>query len=298
MWGLPALAGMAGIAAAAAGALAAIILISGYTAADVRQYAGSLWPGTARPLPVLIYHHVVPEEVGLHEKNGMVVTVEAFEEHMAWLAEKKFYTPTLAEVEDFIYGRRSLPRRSVLITFDDGYESAYEYVDPILDRYGLSAVIFIIGDKTGEAGDAAGDPFHPGVLTYLTWDQLAAMTASGRWEIGHHSFHGHDEIEGEAPYRRWDRHAIAEDLALLDRAMEDRGMAPPRSLAYPFGAYTDETVAAARDRGIALGFTVKPGCAAPGDPPLELKRLAVFPWHGRDHFENMASGAACRQAGM
>lgn len=269
--------------------LAVTVLLSGYTAADARYWAASLWRQPTHRLPVLLYHHIVPEELGLHEKTGMVVTVEAFEEQMAWLARKNFYTPTLAEVEDFIYENRPLPRRSVLITFDDGYESAYEYADPVLERHGLTAVIFIIGSKTG--GENA--PFDPEVLSYLTWDQLKDMTGSGRWELGHHGFEGHDEIEGEAPYIVWDGETTAHDLARLHHAMDEQGLDPTRSIAYPFGAYTDETVEAASRQGINLGFTVEEGCIAPGDGPMELQRLAVFPWHRLDHFQHMALGLTC-----
>ena len=66
---------------------------------------------------------------------------------MKVLYDEKFKTITLEEIEQYVNGKISLPRKSILLTFDDGYEEMYKYVYPILKKYNLSAVVFLIISK-------------------------------------------------------------------------------------------------------------------------------------------------------
>ncbi|MFZ5816009.1 MAG: polysaccharide deacetylase family protein [Bacillota bacterium] len=242
-------------------------------------------PGTgARGLPVLIYHHLAPASVGLHRTNAMVVSAEAFAQQMAWLSREGYYTPTLQEVEAFVAGRLELPAKSVLITFDDGYASNYEHAHPVLCAAGLRAVVYRIGNRGGAVEGSA--------LTYLTSEQAAKMHQSGLWAVENHSFHGHDLVEGEAPYLRWSVEEIAADLAGVAAKWQEEGLPAPTSIAYPFGFYGEHTLEAARRAGLRTGFTTEPGLVRPGLAPLKLPRLAVFSYHSLEHVQRMVRGEA------
>ncbi|HEY8450104.1 MAG TPA: polysaccharide deacetylase family protein [Bacillota bacterium] len=237
--------------------------------------AVELSPPGARRVPVLVYHHLAPASLGLHRHNPMVVPVELFERQIAWLDAQGYTTVSLAELAAFIAGHGSLPQRSVMITFDDGYESNFRYATPILRRHGLRAVLFTIGNRV-RPDDWA---FAPDRTSHVSWQQLRAMAGGPVWEIGHHTFAGHDPIDGEPPLVAWSAAEIAADLATFTAAWKEHGLPQPTAFAYPFGAYDAEAVTAIAAAGFELAFTVDPGFVTVGSDPLRLPRLGVFPWH-------------------
>lgn len=73
----------------------------------------------AKHLPVLMYHHV-------SRCPGLVtLSPETFREQMKWLAENNWKTVTSEDMEFFYQGGK-LPRKSVMLTFDDGYLDKFQ----------------------------------------------------------------------------------------------------------------------------------------------------------------------------
>lgn len=103
---------------------------AGFSASPEPPPKGGVASPSARSVPVLLYHNLAPASSGLHRTNAMTVTVEAFRAQMKYLADQKYHTPTLPELLAYLSGDTALPERSVVITFDDGYESNWEYAFP------------------------------------------------------------------------------------------------------------------------------------------------------------------------
>ena len=101
---------------------------------------------------VLCYHHIIPE--ALPESLNTIVTLSEFEDQMKYLYEHGYYTASLKDIQEFLYNKQKLPEKTVVITFDDGYESNYIYAYQVLKKYDLKAVIFIIGSKMVDDGQA------------------------------------------------------------------------------------------------------------------------------------------------
>ena len=131
------------------------------------------FPAFRGGVPVLLYH-------GLSESaNGIDTPPGVFDAEMQRLRDLGFETITLERYLRFMRGERvALPPRPVLITFDDGLLSSWENADPVLSRYGWSAVMYL---PTGNVG-------RPG---RLSWQQLEQMQGSGRWQIDEHAGDGH-----------------------------------------------------------------------------------------------------------
>ena len=238
----------------------------------------------ASHLPVLVYHHLAPAELHLHRNNPMILPVETFRQQMQYLKNHNYYTPTLAEVEDYVLGRLDLPAKCVLITFDDGYESNYQYAHSILADLGLTAVVFIIGAETGSGEDGI---FDPSVVTYLNWEQITAMCNSNVWEIGSHTYHGHKKDAGIPILSTWSAEEASADFTALNDRFTVENLSKPIAIAYPYGAHNIAALSAASRSGCRLGFTVEPGFVRPGDEPLKLPRQGVFPWHGMEQFAEL-----------
>jgi peptidoglycan/xylan/chitin deacetylase (PgdA/CDA1 family) len=222
-----------------------------YLASKAAELAADVPPGaaasggTAQSLIVLLYH-------GIHEDaTADLVGWENFKDQMYALKAEGYRTVSQAQVEDFLLRGKPLPKKSFLLTFDDGRKDSFYPADPILQALDYQALIFIITSTITE-----DDSF------YLTEAELKEMAASGRWELGSH---GHDVHTSEAIARTGATgHALSNKLWLpgagrvendieyeqritLDlleskRQLESRFGVAVRSFSYPYGDYGQNSV--------------------------------------------------------
>jgi polysaccharide deacetylase len=135
-------------------------------------------------VPVLLYHRLAPST------NGYGVAPADFAAQMRRLHGLGFQAISLDQYVRFVRGKPvDLPPRPVLITFDDGFASAFEVADPILAQYGWNAAMYVITGAVGNPGR-------------LTWAQLRQMQASGRWQIDEHAAYGHVDVTVDAAGRQ------------------------------------------------------------------------------------------------
>lgn len=218
-----------------------------------------VWPDRVQTVPILCYHRLG------QTASKMVVTPAAFEAQLGWLARNDYRVIRLADLAGFLAGRQALPRRAVVLSFDDGYESVYRHAFPQLKKHGFAATVFVYTDFLG-AGDA------------LTWPQLQEMQASGLVDIQSHSRSHRNLIErlpGETDERY--RHNIDAEMRVPREVLEKR--LPPlklRHLAYPFGDANELVLEAAQRHGFELAATVIPGGNAFYAQPLMLRRTMIF----------------------
>ena len=201
--------------------------------------------------PVVLSYHDIGPETG---DGDYVVTPTDFESQMQMLDLAGYQSLTLEEFLAYRDGTFTPPARSFLLTFDDGTSGLWRYADPILERYDMSAVSFLI---TGSVG--THQPY------YLTWPEVEEMARSGRWQFGSHTdaLHYRTPVDadgtpgGALTHRLWDaddetgphaspretEQAFAERVASdLDRsivAMTEHGLPAPTVFAYPFSELND-----------------------------------------------------------
>jgi len=128
---------------------------------------------------------------------------------MKYLHDNGYRTASLREVEDFIYNHKKLSEKTVLITFDDGYESNYVYAFPALKTYDFRAAIFLIGSKIVQKEE----PFDPDKLSMLSFRQIRKMLASGLVEFGSHTFDAHEYIDGKPALLSMDKRQLDLDFS-------------------------------------------------------------------------------------
>ena len=145
------------------------------TRAQIVTFLHNWRPGNDS-LHILMYHQVIQ---GREEDCDVwTTTSECFRRDMQWLIDSgySFYLP--GEVADGAF----LAKKSVMVTFDDGYVSGYTLVMPILRELGAKAVVAVIVRRQEENWPTA-----------LTWDMCREMVASGLVEIGSHTYDCHEE---------------------------------------------------------------------------------------------------------
>src|SRR4029450_11342755 len=113
-------------------------------------------------VPILCYHNLDRQA-----KGRLVLAASSFEEQMRYLKKEGYRVISLKEFDEFMNFKRQLPRKSVVLTFDDGYRSFKDYAYPLLKELGFTATRFVYTGHVG-AGRRAG-----------SWDELKALAADG-----------------------------------------------------------------------------------------------------------------------
>jgi len=193
-----------------------------------------------RDAPLVLDYHDISSATG----SPTTVTPQTFAAQLDTLRKAGFHSVRLADVEAMMAGNRvRLPPRPVLLTFDDGLASNWLDADPVLQRYGFTAVAFLV---TG----TATEPHRPS--SHLSTEQVRRMAASGRWEFGGHTddLHHLATVRGgaqapalinrlvgdhEETLDQWEARVRA-DLLRNQRFFQDVIGHPVRAFAFPYGA--------------------------------------------------------------
>ncbi len=205
----------------------------------------------------------------------MAVASRNFREHLDWLTENGYHFISVQQIIDAHAGKSSLPPKAVLLTFDDGFESFYTRVFPILKERHIPAVEAIIGTWMSHRDK----PDVPGFKPILTWDQVREMQKSGLVEIASHTFDMHEAIdaspqggeeaavttrryfhslhryESDAEYKRRLMVGMRKSVDFIYRETGKR----PRVLVWPFGEYNNFAVTAARRAGMHITLAESDG---------------------------------------
>lgn len=202
---------------------------------------------------VLMYHAI--------DCSGwkLSVTPEKFERQISYLARKGLVVQ-LADVVSYVKGGKKLPVHAAAITFDDGYRDLLTTVLPILERYNVSATVFISSDLSIRT-DPTGTP-------RLTEEELRTLARSPLITIGSHA-KTHTkfvELSSEGMYRE-----AKESADTLERISGKR----PIFFAYPFGAHSADAERAVKDAGYEAAFGITEGTIYQGDDLFGLRRVQI-----------------------
>ena len=215
----------------------------------------------SRDVPVLMWHNLAEESSG-----DMTISVDTFRAQIEALHEAGFKTVSLQQLYDYVHFGTELPEKPIVLTFDDGYLSNYEYAFPILQEYGMQATIFAIGVSVGK--DTYKDTDHA-MMPHFGADEAREMVDSGLISVQSHTFDMHQwppfedgnaqvretllpfDGEADADYEA----AVEADFAESRELLESITGQPVNALAFPEGAYVTLTQDALRSAGAELTFT-------------------------------------------
>lgn len=215
-------------------------------------------------VPILMYHHIAEETDG----NSMIITPSDFESHIKTLTENGYTAVTLSDLRAYVKGSGTLPEKPVVITFDDGYESNYDYAYPILQKYGASATIFTIGSSVGKSTyKDTGEPIIP----HFGEKEILEMISSGVISVQSHTYDMHQSRKFEGDDARemmiqLDNEseneyiaAIREDTTVSKSSLESLTGETPYALAYPQGYHNDITASVLKEEGIEVTLSTRYG---------------------------------------
>lgn len=221
-------------------------------------------------LPVIMYHHISEKGSLLNE---YVITPEEFESDIAYLKDHGYHSVLPSQIES-----GNIPENPVMITFDDGFLSNYKYALPILEKYSMTAVCAVIGSLVKEYTE---NPNTVSDCAYMDTDTVKKMAESGIFEIACHTYNMHStsgrkgcakmKEESDAEYRA----ALTQDLTKFNELYETTMGASTDIIAFPYGAYSKDTVHIASDAGYKIFLTCEEkvnAISTHNDYPLVLGR--------------------------
>lgn len=210
-------------------------------------------PANLHNAVVLLYHHVDD-----NTPKSTSVTPAQFEAHMAYVHEN-FIVKPLDEVITALRNHTPLPDKTVVITFDDGYDNIYKNAHPILRKYGMPYTIFINPDVIGKQGNQ------------LTWNEVSAMQKEGVSFANHTLDHLHmlNKLPNESQAGWLER--VWQNVEQAEADIAKHTGQSLRYLAYPFGEYNQALAHALTEHGY-VGFGQQSGAIGPSSDFTALPR--------------------------
>lgn len=235
-------------------------------------------------VPVLQYYYLTKDkdknENPVLKDKKTAVSVETFEKQMKYLADNQYHTLTLEEFNQFIKNKKKLPKKSVLITFDNTSKSNYVYAYPILKKYNMRATSFAVTSRITNKEEK----FNPKAFQMLSMNEINKM--KDVFEFGSHTHDLHKFKNGSAALLAEGNQVVKNDIS------KSKDILKSNYISYPFGQYNKDTIQILKDLKIELAFTgiQGQGYATPENKPLEIKRWFISVDTKMDTFEKIVSG--------
>ena len=250
------------------------------------------WVAVAQRLPVLAYHDVdttalkqtvikPPEKKidGVYYRHfyPQTISVPNLVNHFNWLKQHGYQPVSWQQVVDARAGKRALPEKPVLLTFDDGYESFYQNVYPLLKAYRFPAVFAVVTSWL-EVPDQQMVPYDKNLSlprkNFVSWAHLKEMSDSGWVEVASHTHALHKGVvanprgsviaavlapiyqnghyENKAQYQA----RLENDFETSARLIAQHTGKRPRVMVWPYGRFNQVAQQAAAQAGMKDSYTL------------------------------------------
>lgn len=214
--------------------------------------------------PILCYHRVCPKEDFGVDSHSICVTPGQFQRQMALLKWLGFRTISLQDLVAFLKLQKNIPSRSVVLTFDDGYQDNYTYAYPILKKHRFTATVFLV---TGHIGNK--NSWDSGTVSLLNREQIEEMQ-SGGINFGSHSSSHLDMSQADAE-------AIRTDIGKSRTEIESIGARTDIPFCYPYSKLNDEVKKWVKEASYLCATAVDQGPYEQSLDLFEMRRIQVFP---------------------
>ncbi|MCD7807728.1 MAG: DUF5011 domain-containing protein [Erysipelotrichaceae bacterium] len=204
-------------------------------------------------IAVLMYHYVYTKDDIPDSLNTNYILDTDLEEQLQYLSENNYYFPSYAELAAYVNGTLTLPKKSVILTFDDGQNGFLKYGIPLLEKYQIPATSFVIASK-------AEDKIVQYASEYVSFQSHSYDMHKAGGTIGH----------GGIISAMSEQEIIDDLLKAMDIVQNTE------AFAYPYGDVTDASQTAVEKTDILCAFTTNYGKVKVGDDLTYLSRVRVI----------------------
>ena len=244
-------------------------------------------------VPIIMYHLITekPKYIG---KYG--VTPVEVEKDLVYLKENGYTTIVMQDLIDFVEKGKKLPKKPIVLTFDDGNSSDYTFLLPLLQKHDMKAVLAIIGDATDKYTNSEADK-PGGKYPNLTWIQAKELHESGNAEIQSHGYNVHGKRgsgkkKGETGTAYHTR--LMADLQKLQDACEAHLGHAPNTFIYPLGIVGENSRAVLEE----LGMVASLGCEEGVNTVRQGDKDCLFKMHRYNRPSGKSVESILKRAGL
>jgi poly-beta-1,6-N-acetyl-D-glucosamine N-deacetylase len=231
---------------------------------------------------VLSYHDVRDDVDGIVDDDQTAVSTDNLIAQFSWLREHNYHAISLDDVIAAKQGKKPLPENAVLLTFDDGYKSTFTHVFPLLQQYQYPAVVALVGKwleiPKGKKVQYGSKDIRPREF-FMSWDEARTMADSGLVEFASHSYDLHRGVLGNphgntqplATTLKYDNNKqkyesiadhkmlLVNDLKTNNELIEKQLGIKPRTMVWPYGAFSRLSENIASQQGLVFSLTLEDG---------------------------------------
>lgn len=224
-------------------------------------FSSTVMAATSINIPILCYHNLNPTVPG-----SMSMTPKKFESQIKWILDNGFTIIPLKDAVAYLQGTRaSLPPKSVVITADDGWKSAYTYMAPIVKKYKIPVTLFIYPETISNGKNA------------MTWDELKELQQTGLFDIQGHTYsHPNFKQAKKRMSAEGYEKFVKNELVNSKKILEDKTGTKVILLAWPFGIYNAYLEQQAANAGYAMAFTIDYRSANRSDRAMAQPRFMII----------------------
>ena len=220
----------------------------------------SAFAGNPTSVPVLTYHNFNPTVPG-----SMSITPKKFEEQLKWIKDNGYTVIPLKDLVSYLQGNKiTLPAKPVVISADDGWESVYTYMLPLVRKYNIPVTLFIYPSTISNGVHA------------MTWDQLKELQKTGLFDIQGHTY-WHPNFKQEKRHLSPSEYEKLVHVQLFNskRILENKLGTKITLLAWPYGIYDDYLEQEAAKAGYVMAFSIDDRQGSKSEKPMAQPRYMV-----------------------
>jgi peptidoglycan/xylan/chitin deacetylase (PgdA/CDA1 family) len=196
-------------------------------------------------VPVLVFHKVAPIPPETHFPRNYV-RPEQFDALLASLRRGGYESISFAQYMAYRAGTGTLPRKPIIITFDDGYRSNAEIAAPLLKKHGFTATIFVVPSRLGGSNAWDAEEIQEPLMTA---EEILALQAQG-FEFGSHTL---SHVRLTAASDAIAAHELRESRERLEELLRR----PVRTICYPWAQHDERVRRLSREAGYDCGVGIR-----------------------------------------
>lgn len=199
-------------------------------------------------IPVLTFHRIVPDDIKqkVYKNNQWVGSADVFDNMLKYLYDNGYKTISTEELYNWYKGDIEYDKKTVLITFDDGFYEDYYVVLPILKKYNFKATSFVVGSRISDITHE----YDEYKTYFLGMDVINKVREEyPNFEFQSHSYNLHYYTgDGKHKIKSLNYDEIVEDI-------NNNSKFKFTTMAYPYGDYNEYIEKALEEKGYLVAFS-------------------------------------------
>lgn len=202
------------------------------------------------------YHQVEPVTA-----NKFSLTLERFRSQLKYLKDRNYRSLNSDELLLAVASSTAAGGNQVVITFDDGYRTVYDYAFPAMQEFGFKGIVCIY-------------PAFIGSSKAMSWEQLDELIKAG-WSVECHSM-SHSNLAAKYGTPAEEQAFLEHEILASRKIIETRLGNKVKFMVWPYGVYSDRSLKLVRENGFQGAMTVDGGSNYQGMSPWQIKRQVIY----------------------